>query len=55
MLSSKRAQLVQFILVVICMMLSAEGMLWQEEHLPSSGMVQARASCQLARWMSHMQ
>lgn len=57
MLSSKRAQLVQFILevVVICMTMSAEGKLWQEECLPSSGMVQAGASCQLARWISHMQ
>lgn len=36
-------------------MLSAKGELWQEEHLPSSGMVQAGARGRPARWISHRQ
>ena len=33
-------------------MLSAEGELWQEEHLPHSGTVQAGAGGRPARWVS---
>lgn len=36
-------------------MLSAEGELWQEEHLPSWGTVQAGARGWPARWISHRQ